>query len=132
VPPTCRLDAPSFPSADDLLTGLEPDQREVAVALRGPVTFFSAGHTGKTRAYARPHGDLAALVAAQLRGLGLPAESIDDVGGCTHDEPTLYFSHRRDAGRTGRHLSGIVARGVEARGEGATNSSRDRGTSVEG
>src|SRR5690606_2327483 len=102
---------------------------EVAAAMEEAAP---AGATVVSRAYARPHGDLAALVAAQLRGLGLPAESIDDVGGCTHDEPTLYFSHRRDAGRTGRHLSGIVARGVEARGEGATNSSRDRGTSVEG
>jgi polyphenol oxidase len=57
-----------------------------------------------------PHGDLASLVHAQLRSLGIPANAIDDVGGCTHDEPSRFFSHRREKGRTGRHLSGIVAR----------------------
>jgi polyphenol oxidase len=63
-----------------------------------------------SRAHGRPHGDLAALVSGQLRSLGVPAGSIEDVGGCTHDEPARFFSHRRDRGRTGRHLSGIVAR----------------------
>jgi polyphenol oxidase len=63
-----------------------------------------------SRAHGRPHGDLARLVHAQLAALGVPPGAIDDVGGCTHDEPARFFSHRRDEGRTGRHLSGIVAR----------------------
>jgi copper oxidase (laccase) domain-containing protein len=37
-------------------------------------------------------------------------ERVDDVGGCTLAEPARFFSHRRDAGRTGRHLSAIVGR----------------------
>lgn len=56
----------------------------------------------------RPHVDLAAAVMAQLRHAGV--ERVDDVGGCTHAQPDRFFSHRRDAGRTGRHLSAIVAR----------------------
>jgi copper oxidase (laccase) domain-containing protein len=32
------------------------------------------------------------------------------VGGCTHDDSAHFFSHRRDRGKTGRHLSAIVAR----------------------
>ena len=56
----------------------------------------------------RPHVDLARAVRAQLRHAGL--ERIDDVGGCTHAEVDRFFSHRRDAGRTGRHLSAIAAR----------------------
>lgn len=58
----------------------------------------------------RPHVDLAAAVRAQLRHRGLPEDAIDDVGGCTLTEPDRFFSHRRDEGRTGRHLSAILAR----------------------
>ncbi|HBQ18711.1 MAG TPA: peptidoglycan editing factor PgeF [Myxococcales bacterium] len=63
----------------------------------------------------RPHVDLAAAVRAQLAEAGVT--EIDDVGGCTHAEPARFFSHRRDAGKTGRHLSAIVAR---ARTSGST------------
>lgn len=56
----------------------------------------------------RPHVDLSAAVRAQLAHAGVAR--VDDVGGCTHAEPRRFFSHRRDAGRTGRHLSAIVAR----------------------
>lgn len=56
----------------------------------------------------RPHVDLARAVTAQLKALGV--EEVDDVGGDTFVESERFFSHRRDAGRTGRHLSGIVAR----------------------
>jgi DNA helicase-2/ATP-dependent DNA helicase PcrA len=38
------------PDADDLLTGLDPEQREVALALRGPVSVVAGAGTGKTRA----------------------------------------------------------------------------------
>jgi DNA helicase-2/ATP-dependent DNA helicase PcrA len=38
------------PHADDLLTGLDPEQREVALALRGPVSVIAGAGTGKTRA----------------------------------------------------------------------------------
>lgn len=57
----------------------------------------------------RPHVDLSAAVRAQLAEAGVTR--VDDVGGCTHAEPARFFSHRRDAGRTGRQLSAIVARG---------------------
>ncbi len=39
-----------MPDADDLLTGLDPEQREVALALRGPVSVVAGAGTGKTRA----------------------------------------------------------------------------------
>jgi DNA helicase-2/ATP-dependent DNA helicase PcrA len=38
------------PEADDLLSGLDPEQREVALALRGPVSVVAGAGTGKTRA----------------------------------------------------------------------------------
>lgn len=58
----------------------------------------------------RPRVDLARALCAQLRARGVDTERIEDVGGCTFAEPARFFSHRRDAGRTGRHLSLIVAR----------------------
>jgi YfiH family protein len=58
----------------------------------------------------RPHGDLARLVTLQLLDAGVPPEAIDDVGGCTHADAANFFSHRRDRGITGRHLSAIVAK----------------------
>jgi YfiH family protein len=62
------------------------------------------------RGPAKPHGDLAALIRLQLGDAGVPADAIDDVGGCTHSDAANFFSHRREHGKTGRHLSAIVAR----------------------
>ncbi len=44
----------------------------------------------------------AALVAA-----GIPSPQIVDVGGCTSCDANRYFSHRRDAGHTGRQ-AGLI------------------------
>ena len=48
----------------------------------------------------QPGIDVRRGVVARLLGLGLPAESLTVVGGCTVEDPQL-FSYRRD-GRTGR------------------------------
>lgn len=64
---------------------------------------------------ARPHVDLRRLVRAKLRALGLDAASIDDVRGCTVEDAGRFFSFRRDGARSGRHLSAIVARGLDSR-----------------
>jgi YfiH family protein len=71
----------------------------------------SGGQPVVERGGAKPHGDLTALIRFQLQDRGILSTSIDDVGGCTHDDAGLFFSHRRDRGATGRHLSVIVARG---------------------
>jgi YfiH family protein len=62
------------------------------------------------RTHAKPHGDLVALIHHQLRLAGVADDAIDDVGGCTWSDAAHFFSHRRDHGQTGRHLSAIVAR----------------------
>lgn len=54
----------------------------------------------------RPLLDLPHLVEQQLLDAGLPPDHVDVLGLCTFNDPR-FFSHRRDAGRTGRHLSVI-------------------------
>ena len=45
----------------------------------------------------------ALALALQRRGLALH----EDIGRCTSCEPATFFSHRRDKGRTGRHVAFI-------------------------
>jgi hypothetical protein len=61
-----------------------------------------------TRSAGRLHLDLPAVARLQLLEAGLPPEAFEDTGGCTACQHEWYFSHRRDAGRTGR-LWGLVA-----------------------
>ncbi len=53
--------------------------------------------------------DLVALNRRQLLALGVQDSHIETLNTCTSCHPRLFFSHRRDRGRTGRHLA-IVAR----------------------
>ncbi|RMG90623.1 MAG: peptidoglycan editing factor PgeF [Zetaproteobacteria bacterium] len=57
------------------------------------------------------HADLVALNRYQLLALGVHEAHIETLDSCTSCHPRLFFSHRRDRGRTGRHLA-IVARPV--------------------
>lgn len=65
----------------------------------------------------KPHVDLVACVRAQLEHAGIPANQVERVGGCTHANPELYFSYRRDgagppavSAGIGQHLSLIGLR----------------------
>lgn len=60
--------------------------------------------------YAKPHVDLVACVRAQLEDAGLRPNQIERVGACTHANPDLYFSYRRDGAGIGQHLSFIGLR----------------------
>lgn len=53
--------------------------------------------------------DLFALNRLQLVGAGVPARRIERVGGCTHCEPDLYASYRRERG-SGRMIHFVRAR----------------------
>jgi DNA helicase-2/ATP-dependent DNA helicase PcrA len=44
------MTSPAAPTPDAVLAGLDPEQREVATALRGPVCVLAGAGTGKTRA----------------------------------------------------------------------------------
>lgn len=58
----------------------------------------------------RPRLDLVEANLRVLEGAGVSRDQVDLVGGCTACEPARYFSHRRDAGRTGRHLAFVASR----------------------
>lgn len=111
---------------DAALEALDPDRTKVLCAI-GPHIRAASFEVGEDVARAiaeaahgedvvfpgdpRPHVDLARAVRAQLRARGVELAHIDDVGGCTFTDAARFFSHRRDAGTTGRHLATIVARG---------------------
>lgn len=54
--------------------------------------------------------DLRRAVRAQLRGLGLADEAIEDVPGCTRCDRERFYSYRRDGDESGRLIAVIVAR----------------------
>jgi hypothetical protein len=62
------------------------------------------------REAAPPHLDLWRANAAILGAAGVPADRIDVLGRCTACEREAFFSHRRDAGRTGRQVAFIAPR----------------------
>ncbi|MFK8003152.1 MAG: polyphenol oxidase family protein [Polyangiales bacterium] len=61
-----------------------------------------------SHAYERPHVDLFRVLEAQLADIGV---RLEDLGDDTFADAGRFFSYRRD-GKTGRHLSVIVARGA--------------------
>ena len=60
----------------------------------------------------KPHLDLRYCVERALLQAGVREERIEQVEGCTSCDIGSFFSHRRDKGRTGRHLAFIEARGA--------------------
>jgi YfiH family protein len=65
----------------------------------------------RQRANGRWKLDLPSAARLQLVEAGLSPDAIADTGACTACDPDLYFSHRRDAGRTGRHWGLVALRG---------------------
>ena len=82
---------------------------DVALELLAATPGSDASVIDRTRA--RPHVDLTAIVSAKLHALGVAADAIDVVAGCTRCEPELFFSFRRDGKQSGRHLAVIASGG---------------------
>ncbi len=66
------------------------------------------GSTVNQDGYAKPHIDLSAAVAHQLKEAGVRPEQIDSTDRCTFTHANEFFSHRRDLGRTGRQAALIA------------------------
>ena len=54
--------------------------------------------------------DLKTLHRRMMIDTGIPAQNIKVSGACTYEEDELYYSHRRDRGKTGRMLGFIALR----------------------
>jgi YfiH family protein len=103
--------------------GVPPDRVKVALGPCIRVCCYDVGPEVAQRfpaaavqdARGRLRLDLAAVARLQLLRAGLPPGAFEDTGACTACNRDLCFSHRRDAGRTGR-LWGLVAlrRGADA------------------
>src|SRR3954452_1076658 len=86
-----------MPPADDLLAALDPEQRQVAEALRGPVRVLAGAGTGKTRAITHR------IAHGVATGVYAPSE------GLAATSPTRAAGERRPRLRT------LGASGVQAR-----------------
>jgi hypothetical protein len=67
---------------------------------------FGEGVVG--RGGGAPHLDIAQACRLALLEGGVEAERIDLLPHCTSCDAAAFFSHRRDRGRTGRHLSFVA------------------------
>jgi YfiH family protein len=80
---------------------------ELAAMFRGLFGAEAADDPARTP---RPHLDLRHCVEWSLVRAGVPADRVEQVEGCTSCDSGAWFSHRRDKGRTGRHLAFIEPR----------------------
>jgi DNA helicase-2/ATP-dependent DNA helicase PcrA len=94
-PVTASAQAPG--GADDVLLGLDPEQREAALAVSGPVVVLAGAGTGKTRAITHR------IAYAVLSGAHDPRRSL-----------AVTFTARA-AGEMRHRLSGLGVGGVQAR-----------------
>lgn len=78
--------------------------------------FRGALGDGVVRPGARPRLDLWRANAVVLSQAGLRSDRIELLARCTSCERERFFSHRRDAGRTGRQMAFIAPRAPTRRG----------------
>jgi YfiH family protein len=108
----------------------EPEPARVVAAI-GPSISFDAFEVGpevieqfrqrfgadaplKARADGKGHVDLRAAIASQLEGAGVARADIDISDRCTLRDADEFFSHRRDAGVTGR-MAALISPAGSAR-----------------
>lgn len=96
----------------DLLAAIGPSIRACCYQVSADVAGRFAGHGPGVviDEGGALHLDLAIAVRRTLTEAGVRADRIDLIPDCTACEEALYFSHRRDQGITGRHLSFAVCR----------------------
>ena len=109
---------------DELLAAVGPciSARHFEVGPKVAAAFNDAGLASAVRTPAdatipgaKPHIDLTAAIVTQLETLGVPRSQIDTTDRCTFRDRDEFFSHRRDAGRTGRHAAVVAVRAEPSR-----------------
>lgn len=93
---------------DEMLAAIGPSIGPCCYAI-GPDTADRLGYPEPADAFRHVddsiHADLGRLNARQLIACGIPEAAIEHHAICTACHPETLFSHRRDRGRTGRHLA---------------------------
>jgi YfiH family protein len=100
-----------FTHPEQFFRPLTAHQSSRPLADHFPLLFLSPHPPG----HAPPPGpaaclDLAAVVETQLRDAGLPARNIAVCDYCTSCRTDLFFSHRKEGGRTGRMMAVVGIR----------------------
>lgn len=111
-----RLLNMSSASASDYWAWIGPGIGRCCFAV-GPevASEFSPDHRMQPAQPLRPaRVDLAGCIRTQLQECGVPESRIRCSELCTVCRPDLFYSHRRDAGRTGRMLAWAVRRSMDA------------------
>jgi polyphenol oxidase len=75
-----------------------------------PLLFLTARAPGHSDLPKKIFVDLAEANRRQLLAVGVPAESISDVGPCTSCHTDMFFSHRAEKGKTGRMMAVVGIR----------------------
>lgn len=98
----------------DLLVAIGPAIGPCCYQVAAPVWRAFAGFLDRL-SLLRPHPekdrwllDLSLVNRLQLEERGVPPENIFSSGYCTSCRDDVFFSHRRDGGKTGRHLNFIM------------------------
>jgi YfiH family protein len=99
-----RLIAAVGPSIGPCCYEVSPDLAERFAREIGPEA-VAPGASG-------PHLDLWRSNVLVLRDAGVAPERVEVLGRCTACERDLFFSHRRDAGRTGRQVGFVSPRTI--------------------
>ncbi len=99
--------------AEDLVVAIGPHIRACCFEV-APNLGLRFAETQGVEVVPRPaHVDLSAAIRKQAQMLGIRTEQIDDLTACTACD-ARFFSHRRQSGQTGRHLSFICAPAARA------------------
>jgi YfiH family protein len=95
-----------YPNGEDFFRPAPSENAEEEISSSYPLLFVPKhppGH-GPESTPSR-HLDLAAVARHQLRRAGLANSRVQVVDLCTACRPELFFSHRRDGGKTGRMMA---------------------------
>ena len=85
-----------------------PDAEQFIHVPVGPASLPANDPGNQPRVPTNPEGaflDLSGVARFELISGGIPESNIHSVDLCTSCRPDLFFSHRRDRGRTGRHIA---------------------------
>ncbi|HLY63523.1 MAG TPA: peptidoglycan editing factor PgeF [Terriglobia bacterium] len=100
-----------YPNGEDFFLPAPQDKVQDEISRRYPLLFLSKQPPGRgPDSVPSLHLDLPAVARYQLRRAGLANSKIQVVDFCTACRTDLFFSHRKEGGRTGRMMAVIGIR----------------------